>query len=686
MPLPFHRIAALVCMVASFARAEDTFASLFSTEWKSLQSEMHATDARLKRLPGIPADDLGTNRAFLRVFSPQQTNPDREVDFVIRILWQEPQTVDLIALVPARKSHRTGIDFNYGFPEDFEVSLLRPDKSTERIATFRDMSRHPALNGHPVVARPTLPLKSIGVEVRVTRTRPPREGTPVMAFIALSEILCFSGKNNLAAAGRVEIDSPGVDQTPSYWTPSLLTDGATPLGLPERPLPTGEPKLIGWISTAKQTSAVPLTITLDLGASREIDGLRLLPALRPSIADFHGFGLPKRFLLSASDSPDGTRRILLDRRGIVTPDIGHNPVGFRFPSATARFVHLESTLLWKPHALYPAFLGFSEIEILARDEVVSLNAKVTVPEARQTVPAHARQSWSPQSLVDGLGPSGELIPVRTWIEELDLRLALETRRHEALEKSASLETSWRRGGITAITATGLSILSLAAFLPFHYRWREHRQIRQIRERIAGDLHDDVGSNLGSIQMLSAIAMARPDNRDELETIHRVAAETVNSVRDIVWLLQPRESHRIAIIDHLRESAAILLDAMESIRWSIRSDFQDWTLGDADSRHLMLFFREVLHNIRRHSGASEVDIRLAWEGKSMLLQIRDNGRGIPADLLERPSTLRAIRQRAARLGGTLDVLSSPGSGTEITLRFVPSSPGSAASPTLYPETP
>jgi signal transduction histidine kinase len=673
-------------MVASFARAEDTFASLFSTEWKSLQSEMHATDARLKRLPGIPADDLGTNRAFLRVFSPQQTNPGREVDFVIRILWQEPQTVDLIALVPARKSHRTGIDFNYGFPEDFEVSLLRPDKSTERIATFRDMSRHPALNGHPVVARPTLPLKSIGVEVRVTRTRPPREGTPVMAFVALSEILCFSGKNNLAAAGRVEIDSPGIDPTPPYWTPSLLTDGATPLGLPERPLPTGEPKLIGWISTAKQTSAVPLTITLDLGATREIDGLRLLPALRPSIADFHGFGLPKRFLLSASDSPDGTRRILLDRRGIETPESGHNPVGFRFPSATARFVHLESTLLWKAHELYPAFLGFSEIEILARDEVVSLNAKVTVPEARQTVPAHARQSWSPRALVDGLGPGGELIPVRTWIEELDLRLALETRRHEALEKSASLETSWRRGGITAITAAGLSILGLAAFLPFHYRWREHRQIRQIRERIAGDLHDDVGSNLGSIQMLSAIARERPDNRDELETIHRVAAETVNSVRDIVWLLQHRESHRIAIIDHLRESAAILLDAMESIRWSIRSDFQDWTLGDADSRHLMLFFREVLHNIRRHSDASEVDIRLAWEGKSMLLQIRDNGRGIPADLLERPSTLRAIRQRAARLGGTLDVLSSPGSGTEITLRFVPSSPGSAASPTLYPETP
>ena len=57
-------------MVASFARAEDTFASLFSPEWKSLQGEIHATDARLKRLPGIPADDLenagrGKNTLFV---------------------------------------------------------------------------------------------------------------------------------------------------------------------------------------------------------------------------------------------------------------------------------------------------------------------------------------------------------------------------------------------------------------------------------------------------------------------------------------------------------------------------------------------------------------------------------------------------------------------------------------------
>lgn len=682
----FHRFAALLCCGTLPAVADDSFAARFSGEWKSLQAEIRDINRKLGRLPVIPSDEPDAGRAFLRVFDRPLKDTGTEADFVIRVRWPGPENVDLIVLVPARKSTRSGINLNYGFPEDFEVSLIRPDNSLEPVAAYKDMSLRPALNGHPVAARTRQPVRAVGAEIRITRTPDPHMGKTGAFFIALSEILCFAGQNNLAAGALVEIDHPGINPTPTYWHPGLLIDGATPLGFPERPLPSGPPDNIGWISAAKKNPAVPLTISLDLGERREIDGLRLFPALRPSIADFAGFGLPEQFRLTASDSPEGPRRVLIDRSGIRTPEVGHNPVEFRFPPARARHIHLEATRLWKPHELYPAFLALSEMQILRGGEVASLGAKVTVPEAKGSVPAHAKQFWTPRALVDGLGPNGQLLPLRTWIEELDLRLSLETRRHDALERSAALEKSWQRGGIAAISATGLSTLALVFFLPFHYRWRERKRIREIRVSIAGDLHDDVGSNLGSIQMLSAIAMDRPDNREELETIHRVAAETVNSVRDIVWLLQPRESHRIAIIDHLRDSAAILLDAHGPLRWDILSDFQDWNLGDGDSRNLMLFFREVLHNIHRHSGASEVRIRLAGEGKSLLLEIRDNGRGIPADLLERPATLRAIRQRATRLGGALDIHSSPETGTKIVLRFVPSSPGSAPSPIPYPESP
>jgi signal transduction histidine kinase len=167
----------------------------------------------------------------------------------------------------------------------------------------------------------------------------------------------------------------------------------------------------------------------------------------------------------------------------------------------------------------------------------------------------------------------------------------------------------------------------------------------------------------------------------IETIHRVAAETVNSVRDIVWLLHPRETDRVPTIDHLRESAAILLDPLD---WTLASDFRDWKLGDEDGRHLVLFFREVLHNIRRHADARQITIHAGQDGDDLVLTVTDDGRGIPADRLDQPSSLRSLRQRAERLGGTVEVRTEADRGTTVILRFVPRAPGSAPQPILYPE--
>ena len=408
----------------------------------------------------------------------------------------------------------------------------------------------------------------------------------------------------------------------------------------------------------------------------------MFPALRPSIGDFPGFGIPARFRLLGGKSADASNvAILLDHTSEATPEAGHNPHEFHFPPAEVRFVELEAVQLWKPYPFYPAFLAFSEIQILGGDEVVSQGAKVSVPEETKPVAAQGSLMWSPESLTDNRGPEGVLISRRYWIEDLDQRLTHETRRHEALERMDQLEVAWQRGTLATATTLAMIGLGFAVVLPSRYRRRERRRIREVRQRIAGDLHDDVGSNLGSIQMLSAMAREKTDNREELETIHRVAAETVNSVRDIVWLLHPIKAGRVPAIDHLRESAAILLDPLE---WSLESDFRDWQLGDEDSRHLLLFFREVLHNIHRHAAASTVSIHVGMEGENFVLAITDNGRGIPPERLDQPTSLRALHQRADRLGGTVTVVTEEGGGTTITLRFVPRLPGSEQSPIPYSE--
>jgi signal transduction histidine kinase len=202
-------------------------------------------------------------------------------------------------------------------------------------------------------------------------------------------------------------------------------------------------------------------------------------------------------------------------------------------------------------------------------------------------------------------------------------------------------------------------------LPLRYRLREKRELARVRERIAGDLHDEVGSNLGSIQMFADLAEGRSGPSKELKRIQRIAAETVSAVRDIVWLLRPQGDHRIATVEHLRETGSIMLEPLE---WEFTANEAAWQceLSDDANRHLFLYFREALHNVLRHSGAAKVSIRAEAEGRSFRLTVADDGGGIPPEKLERPSTLRALRQRVEALGAEFRVDSRPGAGTRLEL--------------------
>jgi signal transduction histidine kinase len=137
------------------------------------------------------------------------------------------------------------------------------------------------------------------------------------------------------------------------------------------------------------------------------------------------------------------------------------------------------------------------------------------------------------------------------------------------------------------------------------------------------------------------------------------------VRDIVWLLRPEGDHRIGTVEHLRETSSIML---ESLEWKFTADEEAWQveLPEESNRDLFLFFREALHNIMRHAKATKVAVRAERAGRNFKLIISDDGVGIAPERLERPSTLRALRQRSAALGAELSVKTNPGEGTRLEL--------------------
>jgi signal transduction histidine kinase len=283
----------------------------------------------------------------------------------------------------------------------------------------------------------------------------------------------------------------------------------------------------------------------------------------------------------------------------------------------------------------------------------------------QNLIAPGGRFWTSAALCDGYGPDGRLVSSREWLERLDERLRIETHRHALNVEAADVVSKWRRNGLVAIAGLCLAGAFLIVALPIRYRIKANRELLRVRERIAGDLHDEVGSNLGSIQMFADLAESRSGHSDELKRIQRIAAETVSAVRDIVWLLRPGGDHRIATVEHLRETSSIML---ESIDWQFTANEEAWGLELAEeaNRDLFLYFREALHNILRHSKAERVEIHAEVKEAKLLLLIRDDGCGIAPEKLDRPATLRALRQRAEALGGQIHVISRPEDGTSLKL--------------------
>lgn len=634
-----------------------TLAEWFSERWEEIEVEQRETAAKLAGLPGIPVDDQGGTGGMAALLG------EADAEHEIELRWDTPAAVERVVLVPARRHTVEGLEPQFGLPDAFEVALLDESGGViETIGGERGAWSHPVRAGHPFAYPASAADRAAGVRIRATRPAPDSE-RPGGFVHAWAEVFVFADGRNIARGAEVTSTGGTSPAAPWHWDPGFLVDEQTPLGLPE--LPAADHRDIGWLSAGRERADEAVALTLDLGKPRDFDAIRLLPAKRPTADLPSGFGFPRRLLVRASDRPPppGPNAEILAELAARNP--GHNPVRLAVGRRRARFLRLEAAELWKEFDGFPAFFALSEIEVLDGGENVARGATVRSAHGMGNIVATGAQYWNTASLTDGFGPDGRLVPTAEWLARLDRRLKLETRLHELAVERRETVARWRRAGISGVAVLGAAGAFALIALPIRYRIRSRRELKQVRERIAGDLHDEVGSNLGSIQMLADLAEGRTGGSDELNRIQRIAAETVSAVRDIVWLLRPRGGHRIGTVEHLRETASIMLERHE---WTFTADEGAWEveLSDEASRELFLFFREALHNILRHAGAQTVTLRAERRGESFVLELRDDGAGIPEAKRDRPSTLRALRQRADALGAKLEVESAAGRGTALTL--------------------
>ena len=641
---------------------DERLAGTFSGRLKEIDQELAALAPQLEELPGIPIDDQGGTGGYAGIY-PSAT-PTGNSQCAVEVRWPTAAVVDLVALVPARRYDAKGLDAQFGLPDAFTVELINSSGEVVRpVASERDTRANPVRKGHPFVYQVTPPVEAAGVRITGDRLNrdPDGEGTYVQAW---AEVMAFAGNRNVAHRGAVTSLGGGTPPAPWQWSPAFLVDGQVPLGLPE--IPAGDHANIGWLSEGRENAREPVSLKLDLSETVTIDAVRLIPAKRPTSDLPSGFGFPRRLAISISETGEpGEKGNWSVVAGLELENPGHNPVELNFPATRARHVRIEATELWKVYESYPAFFALSEVEVLSGERNLAAGKGFQSSDGMLNLFAPGGRFWTSAALNDGFGPDGRLVPVREWMLRFDQRVRLETRRHALQTESERLVIGWRR---TAQTAMALLILGgafLIIALPIRYRLHANRELLKVRERIAGDLHDEVGSNLGSIQMFADLAEGRAGPSDELKRIQRIAAETVSAVRDIVWLLRPEGDHRIATVEHLRETSSIMLETLD---WKFSANEEAWQveLPEEDTRHLLLFFRESLHNIMRHAKAAKVVIRAEKSPGRFHLTISDDGIGIDPAKLERPATLRALRQRTEALHAELKVESSPGNGTRLEL--------------------
>jgi len=195
-----------------------------------------------------------------------------------------------------------------------------------------------------------------------------------------------------------------------------------------------------------------------------------------------------------------------------------------------------------------------------------------------------------------------------------------------------------------------------------------------RTRIARDLHDDLGSRLTEILLLSRRALHPRDATREPEAlVQQIEAKArlgIKSLDETVWAVTPSNDTLAHLINYVAQFAVTFLQTA-GIRFRLEAPdhLPDRPLPVEARHHLLLVVKEALNNVVRHAQAGEVRLRVAVSAESLDLAIEDDGRGFaeaPADGMA--DGLRNMRQRIEEIGGDLSVESIPGSGTKIRLNY------------------
>jgi two-component system sensor histidine kinase UhpB len=220
-----------------------------------------------------------------------------------------------------------------------------------------------------------------------------------------------------------------------------------------------------------------------------------------------------------------------------------------------------------------------------------------------------------------------------------------------------------------LTAAVILVITMASFIFYRFRTNHEMKELQLRNRIASDLHDEVGSAISSISLFAGMARLKSgkDSEEIVAKIENTSRETVDNMSDIVWSIEPANDHFDNVLKKMRYFGEQLTGSLGIGFNLVYEEGVDKTAFDMSKRkNIYLIFKEALNNAVKYSGAKDIHVMFTKEGRRYVMEIKDDGKGFDSRTSTLGNGLRNMKRRAEELGGSLEI-DSTSAGTTITLK-------------------
>lgn len=568
-----------------------------------------------------------------------------------------PYQIDAIALAPAFNPEESGA---YAFPKRFKIEVL--NDGTDEFEDVVDWMGEdfPDPGPYPVFFSD---ISLYGRQVRITV--PQGAGESGVAYFALGEIYLFrrgqDGQigDNMVVWPTTEIEASDSFTMPPIWDTQYLSDGMGGFGFPLSDKTVASEDLL---IRSKNGAQLPdkVQFTLDLGQVQDIGPIDFWPAEAPYLLALPSFGFPEKISVELSTDPDFKTAEVIETEN-ANRNIG-DLFSIKCKGYDARYIRItmEGLREYKGKKI----LGLGEISASHNERVWSVDCRVTaegIPDEYLDQLPH---------LVDGFSRQRRILPQGEWIKGLAKRRPLDRRLAVVDRELALARETWRvlqfRISIWSGVLLGMGLIFGRVFL----KRQRRRVLKKLKLRITRDLHDEVGSNLGSISLAAedlkhVVGTAEAD--EEINNITLLAREACASLREVVWVIDQSTIRLPQLIQKLVERAERVLEGME-LFFDISADCPDRVVSLKIKRHLVMFFKEAVHNCARHSGATRVWIDFLVVDQCLKISIRDDGCGFNSSESVGGWGLDSMKERAEELGGEMELISQEEKGTTITLKI------------------